>query len=202
MRIVDHGKTIHNVPCVVSRIEYDPNRSSFLSLVVFANGVCAYVLTALSTQVGNVCTSYATVIVAFANLYTGLSTGFLIGDMCRLEYMPRGTVLFDVERIPYLCGSVARSGGTLCVLLKKYVNIRRCLLQIPSKETLSFSYNCSGTKGVASNALHHRTADGCAGRNVRFGSKPVVRGVAQNPVDHVHGGGEGKKSKSCFPRTA
>ena len=88
------------------------------------------------------------------------------------------------------------------MLLKKYVNLRKCLLLIPSKSMLSFSYYCGGTKGVASNALHNRTSYGNAGIIRRIGFKSVVRGVAQNPVDHAHGGGEGKKSKSCFPRTA
>jgi large subunit ribosomal protein L2 len=102
VRIIDHGRCVYNVPCIVARVEYDPNRSSFISLAIFANGVCTYMLSSSNAAVGHIFTSYASDIVAFENYYTGLSTSFNIGDSSKLEYMPRGTVLFDVERSPYL----------------------------------------------------------------------------------------------------
>jgi large subunit ribosomal protein L2 len=85
---------------------------------------------------------------------------------------------------------------------KKFFRLRKCLVHTPSGLVLSVSVNCYGTKGIASHLIHNRVSIGKAGRTVLLGRKPIVRGVAMNPVDHPHGGGEGKKSKSCFPRTA
>jgi large subunit ribosomal protein L2 len=202
VRIIDHDKKVYNTPGIVARIEYDPNRSAFISLLVYANGVCAYSLSAHNTHVGSVTTSYHTEITSFYNQGTGFTSNLLLGDSCDLEHIPRGSVIFDVERLPNTCGSMARAAGTFCIAMKKYINIRRCLLQIPSKKLLSFPYYSRGTKGVSSNAYRYREQYGNAGHNRRIGYKPVVRGVAKNPVDHLHGGGEGKRSKDCFPKTA
>lgn len=202
LRVVDHHRYMFNIPGIIGRIEYDPNRSSYISLIIFANGVCEYLLSASESVTGQFITSYYAEIASFLNYHTGLHTKFNIGDCCTLEYMPRGTVMFDVERNAATGGSLARAGGTYCILLKKYTNMRKCLLQIPSKQQLSIAYVCRGTKGVSACELHYRVMYGNAGVLRRRGSKPTVRGVAQNPVDHAHGGGEGKKSNKCFPRTA
>lgn len=119
-----------------------------------------------------------------------------------MDQLPNGTTIFDVERTTGLGGSIARAGGTFCMLLKKLVHIRRCVLKLPSSDILSILYMCHGTKGSASNELHYRVKHGNAGRVRHLGHKPISRGVARNPVDHPHGGGEGKKSKKCVPRTA
>jgi large subunit ribosomal protein L2 len=94
------------------------------------------------------------------------------------------------------------SSGTYSIEIRRYNGIRRCLVQLPSKQLKSIPLGCRGTRGIASNVLHYRHRAGKAGRARHKGSHPIVRGVAKNPVDHPHGGGEGKKSKKCFPRTA
>jgi large subunit ribosomal protein L2 len=198
-RHVEHKKNLVNVPGFVLRIEYDPLRSSFISLVLYTNGVCSYVLHTHGLALGARVVSY--IDIATASLL-GLSTRFNIGDSSILKNAPQGTVLFDLERYPGSGGSLSRSAGTFCVLLKKFVNLRKCQIQLPSRDTLSFSFFCYATKGVSSNDTHSSTVLGKAGRARLLGHKPVVRGVAQNPVDHPHGGGEGKKSKCCLPRTA
>jgi large subunit ribosomal protein L2 len=201
IRILSHKKILINVPGLLFRIEYDPLRSAFISLVLYANGVCSYVLHTHGLCLGSRVFSY--IDISTASLYgNGLSTRFNNGDSSILKNTPTGTVLFDVERYPGSGGSVSRSAGTFCVLLRKFFNLRKCLIQLPSRDSISFSFFCFATKGVASNDTHNSTVLGKAGRARLSGHKPVVRGVAQNPVDHPHGGGEGKKSKSCFPRTA
>lgn len=198
-RVIDHNKVLFHIPGLVLRLEYDPHRSSFISLVMYANGVCAYSVQAHGVSVGSRVVSY----MDFYNVsFDGVSNHFNTGDSCNLQHTPQGTVMFDVERYPGSGGSVSRSAGTFCVLLKKFPNLRRCMMQLPSRDSLSFSFFCTGTKGVSSNDTHMSTSLGNAGRARRLGKKSVVRGVAQNPVDHAHGGGEGKKSKMCFPRTA
>jgi len=201
IRHIEHKKTLVNVPGVLFRIEYDPLRSAFISLLLFANGVCSYVLHTHGLALGARVVSY--IDISTASIYgNGLSTRFNNGDSSVLQNTPQGTVLFDIERYPGSGGCVSRSAGTFCVLLKKFLNIRKCLIQLPSRDSISFSFFCFATKGVASNDTHNSTVLGKAGRARLSGYKPVVRGVAQNPVDHPHGGGEGKKSKSCFPKTA
>jgi large subunit ribosomal protein L2 len=198
-RILDHKKANYHIPGFIIRVEYDPHRSAFLALVMYASGLLVYCLQAHGVTVGSRVVSYLSLYNVF---FGGVSTHFSNGDSCNLQNTPQGSVLFDLERYPGSGGCVSRSAGTFCVLLKKFSNLRRCLLQLPSRVALSFSFFCTGTKGVSSNDTHMSSAIGNAGRARRLGRKSVVRGVAQNPVDHAHGGGEGKKSKMCFPRTA
>lgn len=124
------------------------------------------------------------------------------GDSCFLCFVPNGTILHSLESVPLSCGVFIRSAGTYGIVLKKFIRLRKAFIQLPSSTLRSFSFFCSVVKGIVSNELHYRVSFGKAGRRALLGNRPIVRGVAKNPVDHPHGGGEGKKSKKCFPRTA
>lgn len=199
VRVVSNTNTFFCVPGKIIRIEYDPNRSSFISLVLYSHGICTYVLHTLGLSLGDVLFSHLDISLPGFN---GISVHFNLGDSCSLFCSPHGTVLHNLETIPFSGGLYIRSAGTFGLVMKKFFRLRKCLIQLPSKQLRSFSFFCSVTKGVVSNDLHYRVLLGKAGRARLFGYKPIVRGVAKNPVDHPHGGGEGKKSKKCFPRTA
>ncbi len=199
MRAVDHKKTFFDTPGYILRIEYDPMRSSPISSVHYANGIFSYTPHTVGLSIGARIIAYIDFRSIFVNT---LTVRFNNGDSCSLAAIPHGSVISDVERYPGSGGVVARSAGTHCLLPKKYNKIRKCLLRLPSGDLLSFSHFSTGTKGVVSNETYYREKHGRAGRVRLRGRKPIVRGVAKNPVDHPHGGGEGKKSKKCFPRTA
>jgi large subunit ribosomal protein L2 len=199
LRIIDNAKHIYNVPGNIVRIEYDPNRSAFIALILYANGICCYSVHTNGTAIGDALVSYLDLA---ASSVDGLSVYFRNGDSSILRCIPQGTVIHNVELYPGSGGSIARGAGSFCLLLRKYMNIRKCLVVMPSKKQLTLSMFCNATKGLVGNTSHKRVMLGNAGRARRLGKKPVVRGVAMNPVDHPHGGGEGKKSKKCFPRTA
>jgi large subunit ribosomal protein L2 len=200
VRAIDQIRLVCNVPGRVLRLEYDPRRSAFIIMVVYANGISMYTLAAHGIHADALISAYASGI--GPHIAGALSITFNTGDSCTMEHMPPSTTICDVERQPQAGGCLARSGGTYCLEIRKYVGIRRCLVQLPSKQLLSIPLGCRGMRGMSSNILHSRYIAGKAGRSRHKGSHPVVRGVAQNPVDHPHGGGEGKKSKKCFPRTA
>jgi large subunit ribosomal protein L2 len=199
LRLLDHKKNILGVPGVVCRIEYDPFRSSFISLLVYSNGICTYVIHTYGLAVGS------SIISSFdlSSLYFfGFSRTFHNGDSSSLMWAPQGTILHSIELFPGSGGVIARSAGTYCNLVKKFPNIRKCLIQLPSRSSISIPHSSFGIKGIVGNEIHYRVSLGKAGRHRNLGYKPTVRGVAMNPVDHPHGGGEGKKSKPCHPRTA
>ncbi len=198
-RIVTHTNTLFNVPGIILRVEYDPNRSAFISMVVYANGICAYVSHSVGLFVSDRIQAYA--YRASIDSYS-VNVPLRTGDSCLLYSAPNGTVVHDVEYAPSSGSGIARAAGTYGIVLKKFYSIRRSLIRLPSTQTRSISFFSMLVKGVVSNELHYRTRLGKAGRNRLLGYKPIVRGVAKNPVDHPHGGGEGKKSKKCFPRTA
>lgn len=179
------------------RIEYDPVRSGLVALVRFAHHICNYVLCAHGVKVGDIVNS----IVGFGAA-NRIVTIFNIGDSIRLICMPRGVTVYNVERYVGLGGSISRAGGTFCTLLYRFNVLRLCLIKMPSGLQFSLSGLIIASKGMVSNIIHRFISIGKAGRNRLLGNKSIVRGVAMNPVDHPHGGGEGKKSKKCVPRTA
>jgi len=199
LRKIDHVKHYYSLSCKILRIEYDPTRSANIALVHYVHGLCTYRVSTFGLCIGDVLQSYFDIIAAARG---GLALRFNIGDSSRLYSIPQGTTLHDVERYPGLGGSFSRAAGTFCILLRKFNGIRKCLLKIPSGLLLSISCYALGTKGIVCNKIHKHVSYGKAGRLKLLGNKSVVRGVAMNPVDHPHGGGEGKKSKKCFPRTA
>jgi large subunit ribosomal protein L2 len=199
LRIVSHANSFFCIPGVVLRIEYDPNRSSFISLILYKNGVCSYNIHTLGLSVGDYIKSLRNISVTGLD---GFPLTFNNGDSCYLYSVPNGTVTHDVELSPFSGGVISRAAGTYCLIVKKFLNLRKSFLKMPSKQLRSFSFMCIVAKGIVSNELHNRVVFGKAGRSRLLGKKQIVRGLCQNPVDHPHGGGEGHKSKKCFPRTA
>lgn len=199
VRLIYYTNVFYGIPGRLIRVEYDPSRSSFISLVLFSNGICIYVLHTSGLNLGDCIFSHIDLSLPGVS---GLSARLNLGDTCFLFCVPNGTVFHNLEILPYSSGLFIRSAGTFGLLLKKFFRLRRCFIQLPSKQQRSFSFFCSITKGIVSNELHYRVLLGKAGRSRLLGYTPTVRGVAMNPVDHPHGGGEGKKSKKCFPRTA
>lgn len=182
---------IKDIPYVIESIEYDPNRSGFINLIFYKNGIYSYILSTSNTFIGN---SYMCSITFFDFLKTGNRSLFL--------NLPIGSLVHNVSTSCNNRSKYIRSAGTFGVLLKKENNI--ALIKLPSNKRKKDVYlTCSlfgfGTLGKTSNLMYRNINLGKAGRSRWLGIRPTVRGVAMNPVDHPHGGGEGKKSKKAAP---
>lgn len=197
VRILSFHNRFFGIPGKIVRIEYDPSRSSFISLILYSNGICSYTVHTLGISTGDFIIHHPFVPLFGSNVFS-----VNIGDSCFLSSSQNGMLLHNLETLPNSGGSFIRSAGTFGLVIKKFFNLRKCFIQLPSKQLRSFPFSCLVTKGIVSNDLHYRLQLGKAGRSRLLGCNPIVRGVAKNPVDHPHGGGEGKKSKKLFPRTA
>lgn len=178
-RVVDFKRERDDVQATVRTIEYDPNRSSRISLVEYADGEKRYVLTPQGVGVGAV-------------LSSGANAEPELGNTLFLADIPLGTVVHNVELRPGGGGVMVRSAGTGAILLSregKYASLR-----LPSGEVRLFLQTCKATIGTVSNSEHILQQSGKAGRSRWLGRRPRTRGVAMNPVDHPMGGGEGKAS--------
>lgn len=189
-RIVDFCRDDHvSIPGIVVRLEYDPNRSSFIALLLYKNNVCCYVLCPSATGIGDV----------FIN-YSGVSIVFNTGDCMTLRKIPVGTILHNVEVRSGYGGTLIRAAGSFGILFRKFYSLHVAVVKLRSGIKRAIPLECRATLGMVSNKNHWSISIGKAGRNRWIGRRPVVRGVAMNPVDHPHGGGEGKKSKKADPR--
>lgn len=178
-RHIDFYYNQSNIPAKVISIEYDPQRSAFISLVRYINGYLAYKINTHNIYPGDyVCTTKN---VRFDNGYSS-----------ELKYIPEGSFVHNVELRPDKGSCMVRSAGIYAILLSKKDGV--ATIKLPSKELKDLSWNCKATIGIVSNLHHRDRVIGKAGRSLYMGKRPSVRGVAMNPVDHPHGGGEGKKS--------
>ena len=178
-RIVDFKRNKHGVPATVKSVEYDPNRSAFISLVNYKDGEKRYIIAPEGIKVGQV-------------IFSGPSVEPDVGNAMPLSTIPLGTVIHNVELQPGKGAAMCRSAGTYAQLTakeEKYV-----VVKLPSGETRKVLATCYATIGSVSNADHALQVLGKAGRKRWLGKRPRVRGVAMNPVDHPMGGGEGKSS--------
>src|SRR6267142_1483922 len=185
-RIVDFKRTKVDMPATVERLEYDPNRTAFIALVKYTDGTQAYILAPQRLAVGD------TVI---AGNYVDVKPG----NVMPLGNMPIGTIIHNVELKIGKGGQLARSAGTYAQLVGRdhdYVIVR-----LNSGEQRLVHGRCTGTIGAVSNPDHMNISIGKAGRNRWLGRKPHNRGVSMNPVDHPHGGGEGRTSGGRHPVT-
>ena len=185
-RMVDFKRRKFDVPATVERMEYDPNRSAFIALVKYADGEVAYILAPQRLKVGD------TVIAAE-------KADVKPGNAMPLRGMPIGTIIHNVELKPLKGGQIARSAGTYAQLVGRdagYAQIR-----LGSGELRMVMDTCMATVGAVSNPDHMNEVMGKAGRNRHKGRRPHVRGVAMNPIDHPHGGGEGRTSGGRHPVT-
>jgi large subunit ribosomal protein L2 len=185
-RMVDFKRRKFDVVGIVERLEYDPNRSAFIALVKYADDELAYILAPQRLKAGD-------------QVIASEKADVKPGNAMPLRGMPIGTIIHNVELKPLKGGQIARSAGTYAQLVGRdagYAQIR-----LNSGELRMVPDSCMGTVGAVSNPDHMNEVMGKAGRNRHKGRRPHVRGVAMNPVDHPHGGGEGKTSGGRHPVT-
>lgn len=185
-RIIDFRRNKDGVPGKVAALEYDPNRSSRIALIHYADGDKRYILAPEGLEVGN-------------TVLSGEEATFDVGNCLPLINMPLGTIVHNVELTPGKGGQIARSAGNSCQLLAK--EGQYAALRLPSGEMRRVLSNCRATIGQVGNDEHTNVDIGKAGRARWLGRRPKVRGVVMNPVDHPHGGGEGRTSGGRHPST-
>lgn len=176
-RIIDFKRNKDDIDAVVKTIEYDPNRSANIALVAYKDGEKRYILACEDLKIGQV-------------IQSGENADIKVGNALPLSKIPVGTFVHNVELKPGKGGQIARSAGTSVQILgreEKYV-----LLRLQSGEMRKVLATCRATVGVVGNSQHELVVLGKAGRVRLMGVKPHVRGTAMNPVDHPHGGGEGR----------
>ncbi|MEE3234055.1 MAG: 50S ribosomal protein L2 [Candidatus Latescibacterota bacterium] len=187
-RVIDFKRNKLGVPGKVSSIEYDPNRSAFIALVVYADGDKRYVLAPSGLNAGD-------------QIISGSNVPISVGNSMPLLDMPLGAVIHNVELKPGAGGQLARSAGTEVQLLGRSDENGRAQLRLPSGEIREVEARCMATLGQVGNAEHANVVIGKAGRSRWLGRRPKVRGSVMNPVDHPHGGGEGKTGSGRHPVT-
>jgi large subunit ribosomal protein L2 len=184
-RAVDFRRDKNKIPAKVAAIEYDPNRSALLALLHYADGEKRYILHPVGLEVG-------------MTVQTGEGADILPGNAMPIRFIPPGTMVHNLELQPGRGGQVVRSAGGSAQLLSKEGEV--ALVKLPSGEVRKFSVACMATVGQVGNLDHENETFGKAGRTRWRGIRPTVRGVAMNPVDHPHGGGEGRV-KGNHPQT-
>jgi large subunit ribosomal protein L2 len=185
-RIIDFKRNKHNIPAKVATIEYDPNRSSRIALLTYADGEKRYILHPVGIKVGD-------------TIVSGQNVDILPGNALPLKNIPTGTLLHNVELRPGKGGQIARSAGSSVQLVAKEGDLAS--VKMPSGEIRKINMECYATIGQVGNIDHENVSIGKAGRSRWKGQRPHVRGVAMNPVDHPLGGGEGKTSGGRHPVT-
>ena len=183
-RIIDFRRLKDGVPGIVRALEYDPNRSARIALVVYADGDKRYIIAPDKLEIG-------------MTVNSGPDAEFQVGNCLPLDKIPLGTLVHNVELTPGRGGKMARSAGNSCQLLGKdgpHVSLR-----LPSGEMRRVKLGCRATIGEVGNDDHNNISLGKAGRSRWLGRRPKVRGVVMNPVDHPHGGGEGRTSGGRHP---
>jgi large subunit ribosomal protein L2 len=185
-RLLDFRRDKTGVPAKVASIEYDPNRSARIALLHYADGEKRYILQPVGLSVG-------------MQVVSGPEADILVGNALPLRNIPLGTTVHNVELRPGKGGQLARSAGAAVQLVAK--EGAEGQLKMPSGEVRRIPLACMATIGQVGNLDHENVTIGKAGRNRWLGKRPTVRGVAMNPVDHPHGGGEGKTSGGRHPVT-
>ncbi|NGX58897.1 MAG: 50S ribosomal protein L2 [Chlamydiae bacterium] len=184
-RAVDFKRDKEDVPAKVAAIEYDPNRTAHIALLNYADGEKRYILAPQGLKAGD-------------TVMTGESSPFNVGCCMRLKSMPLGSEVHNIEMAPGRGGKLVRSAGLSAQLMARsggYATVK-----MPSGEVRLVNENCRATFGSLSNSEYMLRIEGKAGRNRWLGFRPTVRGTAMNPVDHPHGGGEGKHN-GYIPQT-
>ena len=185
-RVIDFKRRKFDVPATVERLEYDPNRTAFIALVKYADGEQVYILAPQRLKVGD-------------QVVAGEKADIKPGNALQLKNIPVGTIVHNVELKPGKGGQLARSAGTYVQLVGRDSGF--ALIRLASGETRKVAAECMATIGAVSNPDQQNISIGKAGRNRWLGVKPSVRGVAMNPIDHPHGGGEGRTSGGRHPVT-
>jgi len=178
-RIIDFLREKDSIPATVKTVEYDPNRSSRIALVFYADGEKRYIIAPHGLKVGQ-------------TIISGKDAPPEIGNTLFLSDIPLGTNIHNIELYPHQGAAIARSAGCYATLTSR--EGRHAIIKMPSNETRKILVTCKATIGIISNPDHFLEVSGKAGRSRWLGRRPRNRGVAMNPVDHPMGGGEGKAS--------
>ncbi|MBR4406786.1 MAG: 50S ribosomal protein L2 [Clostridia bacterium] len=176
-RIIDFKRNKDGIPAKVASIEYDPNRTAYIALLNYVDGEKRYILAPLGLQVGD-------------TVMSGKDAEIKVGNALPLENIPLGSTIHNIELQAGKGGQFARSAGTSVQLMEK--EGKYATLKMPSGEMRKVLLTCKATLGTVGNVDHELVSIGKAGRKRHMGVRPTVRGVVMNPVDHPHGGGEGK----------
>src|SRR5215213_471218 len=185
-RIVDFKRRKFDVPATVERLEYDPNRTAFIALIKYEDGELAYILAPARLAPGD-------------QVIAGERTDTKPGNAMLLGQMPVGTIVHNVEMKPGKGGQIARSAGTYVQVVGRDRGM--VMVRLNSGEQRYIRSDCMGTVGAVSNPDNQNQNFAKAGRSRWMGRRPLTRGVAKNPVDHPHGGGEGRTSGGRHPVT-
>jgi large subunit ribosomal protein L2 len=185
-RVIDFKRDKEGIPAKVASVEYDPNRSANIALLHYADGEKRYIIAPNKVQVGD-------------SLAAGANVEIKTGNAVPLKNIPLGTNIHNVELNVGHGGQLARGAGTSAKLMAKEGKYAQ--IKLPSGEVRMVLLDCKATIGQVGNLDHENISIGKAGRNRWLGNRPKVRGVAMNPVDHPHGGGEGKSSGGRHPVT-
>lgn len=185
-RKVDFKRLNHDVPATVERLEYDPGRTAFIALIKYTDGRVSYILAPQRLKVGD-------------TVVSGARVDVKPGNAMPLKNMPVGTIIHNVEMRVGKGGQIARSAGAYAQLVGR--DNGKAQIKITSGEVRLVPEDCMATVGAVSNPDHFNISLGKAGRQRWKGTRPTVRGVAMNPIDHPHGGGEGRTSGGRHPVT-
>jgi len=185
-RVIDFKRNKFDVAATVERLEYDPNRSAFIALIKYEDGELAYILAPQRLRAGD-------------SVISGSTVDVKPGNALPLQNIPVGTIIHNVEMKPGKGGQIARSAGTYVQLIGKDQGYAQ--LRLSSGELRMVRAECMATIGAVSNPDKQNIKLGKAGRKRWIGKRPSVRGVAMNPIDHPHGGGEGRTSGGRHPVT-
>ena len=185
-RLIDFRRRRDDEPATVERLEYDPNRSAFIALIRYPDGALSYILAPQRLAPGD-------------TVVSGNRTDIKPGNCMPLRNMPVGSIVHNIELKPGAGGQLARSAGSYAQLLGKDAD--RVVIRLVSGEQRLVRADCRATVGSVSNPDHQNAKLGKAGRSRWLGRRPHVRGVVMNPVDHPHGGGEGRTSGGRHPVT-
>jgi len=183
-RFIDFRRDKRDIPAKVESLQYDPNRSARIALLSYADGEKRYILAPHGLVVG-------------ATVVAGEGADILVGNALPLKNVPLGTMIHNIELRKGKGGQLARAAGAAAQLLAK--EGRYAQVKMPSGETRTINLECYATIGQVGNLDHENVSIGKAGRMRWLGRRPTVRGVAMNPIDHPHGGGEGKTSGGRHP---
>jgi large subunit ribosomal protein L2 len=183
-RIIDFRRDKREISAKVVSLEYDPNRSARIALLAYADGEKRYILAPDGLAVGS-------------SVVAGAVADILIGNALPLKNIPLGTMIHNIEMKMGKGGQMARAAGTAAQLVAKEAGYAQ--IKMPSGETRMVHLDCYATIGQVGNLNYENVSIGKAGRNRWLGKRPTVRGVAMNPIDHPHGGGEGKTSGGRHP---
>jgi large subunit ribosomal protein L2 len=185
-RIIDFKRGKLNMVATVERLEYDPNRTAFIALIKYEDGELSYIIAPQRLKAGD-------------KVVAGEKVDVKPGNSMPMKNMPVGTIIHNVEMKPGKGGQLARAAGTYCQLVGRDAGY--ALLRLASGEVRMVRAECRATIGAVSNPDQQNIVIAKAGRNRWLGHRPSVRGVAMNPIDHPHGGGEGRTSGGRHPVT-